>query len=103
MPCLVHSESLCLKHHPPNLHHRSSSIQSIVVTDKEGVEIVSGMFTLFDMCIDYYLVPETTLTALDARQNSQILSTIFTLTHEQTEKLNDFGTTEYIIVCECMS
>ncbi len=50
-------------------------IKSIAVTDREGVEI----FCTSD-------VPEAT----------QVLSVIFTLTHEQVQKLEEFGETNYL-------
>jgi hypothetical protein len=59
------------------------SIDSIIVTDRDGVEIVSS--------------PADTLSESEKRQNIQIISTIFTLTHEQCSKLDEFGPAKYVI------
>jgi hypothetical protein len=61
----------------------SRGVDSIVVSDKDGVEIVS--------------VPSGALSDEEARHNSQIVSTIFTLTHEQCEKLPEFKRTNFIL------
>ncbi len=59
-------------------------IESIVVSDSDGVEIVSA--------------PSNVLNEdNEARHNSQIVSTIFTLTHEQCEKLAEFKRTNYLM------
>ena len=58
-------------------------IDTIIVTDKDGVEVVS--------------CPSQVLSSGDKRQNTQILSTIFTLTHEQCAKLPEFKSARYLI------
>ena len=61
----------------------NAGIQSIVVSDRDGVEILSA--------------PSNVLNEGDARYNSQIISTIFSLTHEQCEKLDEFKKTNYLL------
>lgn len=46
----------------------------------------------------YFSVPVDSLASPEARHNSQILSTIFTLMHQQCEKLPEFSKTDYIMV-----
>ena len=58
-------------------------VNSILVSDREGVEMISSPSD--------YLSDNTT------RQNAQIASTIFSLTHEQCDKLESFGSTRYLI------
>jgi hypothetical protein len=58
-------------------------IDSIVVTDRDGVEVVCSPF---DALLDR-----------EKRQNTQIISTIFTLTHEQCSKLEEFGQAKYVL------
>ena len=64
---------------------RSSTpgLESLVITDRDGVEVASS--------------PSESLSEKDARHNAQIVSTIFSLTHEQCEKLEEFGRTNYIM------
>ena len=57
--------------------------ESIVVSDKDGVEILS--------------TPSNTLSKSETRRNSQILSTIFGLLDDQAQKLDEFGRSEYFI------
>ena len=60
-----------------------TGINQIVVTDRDGVEITSS--------------PSQVLSEKEARHNTQIISTIFSLTHEQCEKLDEFGKTNYLM------
>lgn len=61
----------------------STSLKSIIVTDRDGVELVSS--------------PPDSIADDSRKQNLQIVGTIFSLTHEQCEKLDCFGETKYII------
>ena len=65
------------------LSEAHQGIESIVVSDKDGVEIASA--------------PADALSSGEARQSSQILSTIFTLTHEQCDKLPEFKKTNFLM------
>lgn len=65
------------------VRERFPGAYSIVLSDKDGVEIVSS--------------PPSVLSDFEARRNSQIVSTIFYLLDEQSQKLSDFGRTEYLI------
>jgi hypothetical protein len=65
------------------IREASMCVDSIIVTDRDGVEVIS--------------LPSQTLSSTDKRQNTQILSTIFTLTHEQCAKLSEFKSARYII------
>ena len=66
-----------------SIRDASMCVESIFVTDKDGVEVIS--------------CPVQNQSSNDKRQNTQILSTIFTLTHEQCAKLNEFKSARYII------
>jgi hypothetical protein len=57
--------------------------RSIVVSDRDGVEILS--------------TPSDALSEGDSRYNSQIVSTIFSLTHEQCEKLDEFKKANFLL------
>jgi hypothetical protein len=65
------------------IRRSSGALKSIIVTDRDGVELVSS--------------PLDGISDDSSRQNVQIVGTIFSLTHEQCEKLDSFGQTKYII------
>jgi hypothetical protein len=65
------------------IRQECKGVNSILVSDREGVEIISS--------------PSDYLSENTTRQNAQIVSTIFSLTHEQCEKLDSFGSTKYLI------
>ena len=56
-------------------------LQSLSITDKEGVTVFSSCRPGFDI----------------NKEELQILSVIFTLTHEQCQKLEEFGETDYLL------
>ena len=65
------------------VRNRYPGAQTIAISDKDGVEILSS--------------PSTCLSEPDSRRNSQIISTIFSLLEEQAQKIDDFGHIEYLI------
>jgi predicted regulator of Ras-like GTPase activity (Roadblock/LC7/MglB family) len=66
-----------------DVRNRYPGAQTIAISDKDGVEILSS--------------PSTCLSESDSRRNSQIISTIFSLLEEQAQKIDDFGRIEYLI------
>jgi predicted regulator of Ras-like GTPase activity (Roadblock/LC7/MglB family) len=65
------------------VRNRYPGAQTIAISDKDGVEILSS--------------PSTCLSESDSRRNAQIISTIFSLLEEQAQKIDDFGHIEYLI------
>lgn len=65
------------------VRNRYPGAQTIAISDKDGVEILSS--------------PSTCLSESDSRRNAQIISTIFSLLEEQAQKIDDFGHIDYLI------
>ena len=77
--------------------YSTDGVLSISVNDRDGVEILRGKYT-FNYDQIHMLAPSNESYDTDSRQQSQLLSTIFNITHEQCEKLDGFGTTDSFIV-----
>ena len=69
-----------------------------MISDKEGVEVLSGMDDFVDSRT-LFVAPTDTLKDPAMRQNAQLLSAIFNITNDQCQKLEGFDSTESFMVC----